>query len=59
MQYMIEYVRYNNNDFIDTVFAKTIEDAEMLKEQLEKLRHVSNVRISPVTEKDGKNETAN
>jgi len=57
MQYMIEYVRYNNNDFIDTVFSKTIEDAEMLKAQLEKLRHVSNVRIVPVTEKDGEDET--
>jgi hypothetical protein len=41
----IEYILYKNKDFTNTVFCYSIEEAKRLKEELEKLRHVSDVCI--------------
>ena len=42
----VEYITYNNKDFKQIIPCEDMEDAEMLKMQLEKLRHVSDVRIT-------------
>ena len=46
MNINVEYVTYNNKDFKQTIPCVDMEAAEMLKAQLEKLRHVSDVRIT-------------
>jgi uncharacterized protein YlbG (UPF0298 family) len=55
MQVKIEYITYNNKDFTHTVFCDDKEDAEMLKKQLEKLRHVSDVSITTASTLKAKN----
>jgi hypothetical protein len=42
----VEYITYNNKDFKQIIPCEDMEDAEMLKTQLEKLRHVSDVHIT-------------
>lgn len=46
MTHKVEYTTYNNNDFKHTAFCKTDEEASTLKAKLEKLPHISDVRIS-------------
>lgn len=46
MSITVEYITYNNKDFKQIIPCDDMEDAEMLKTQLEKLRHVSDVRIT-------------
>ena len=46
MSITVEYITYNNKDFKQIIPCDDMEDAEMLKAQLEKLRHVSGVRIT-------------
>jgi len=45
MSITVEYITYNNKDFKQIIPCDDMEGAEMLKAQLEKLRHVSDVRI--------------
>ena len=46
MNVIVEYITYNNKDFKQSIPCDDVEDAEILKAQLEKLRHVSDVRIT-------------
>lgn len=45
MNITVEYITYNNKDFKQIVPRKCMRDANLLKAQLEKLRHVSEVCI--------------
>ncbi len=46
MSITVEYITYNNKDFKQIIPCDDMEYAEILKAQLEKLRHVSHVRIT-------------
>ena len=49
----VEFISYYNKDFKQIIPCEGMEDAEKLKKQLEKLRHVSDVRITTdITVKD-------
>lgn len=49
----VEFISYYNKDFKQIIPCDGMEDAEKLKNQLEKLRHVSDVRITTdITVKD-------
>jgi hypothetical protein len=52
IEYKITYIKYNNKEMHDSKFAKTIEKAEALKISLEKLTHISDVRITKIVGND-------
>jgi len=45
--YKVSFIRYNNSDFKDFKFFPTIEEAEAFKDSISKLKHISNVHITP------------
>lgn len=46
----VEYVTYNNRDFSQRIFCDSLDIAYSLKEDLEKLRHVSHVAVKETKE---------
>ncbi len=41
----IEYILYNNKDFKNIVFCKSLSEAKIIKSKLKKLKHISNIKI--------------
>ena len=54
--FVIKYCVYNNKDYSRTVYRKSYKEAVEIKENLEKLKHITEVKIEPI--KDKKNRVA-